>query len=61
MRANVEYKFGESEECAFEQLKMLLCEKAVLPLYRLGADIELHLDMLSTGYEGNPFATLFEG
>lgn len=34
LRANVEFRFGEAEHNAFIQLKMLLCEKPVLALYR---------------------------
>ena len=51
LRRNNKFKFGSSQEMAFEQLKCALTERPVLSLYRVGAETELHTDACMEGLE----------
>lgn len=50
LRANVKFPFGMVENDAFTRHKIMLSEKPVLNLYRVGAETELHTDASSLGY-----------
>lgn len=50
LRANIKFSFGVVEKDAFARLKMLLSERPVLNLYKIGADTELHTDASKDGY-----------
>lgn len=51
LRANVEFCFGAAERNAFMRLKVMLSEKPMLNLYRIGAKTELHTDVSALGYD----------
>lgn len=50
LRINTKFYFGTEEKDAFNQLKILLSERPVLSLYRIGAETELHTDTSMYGY-----------
>ncbi|XP_011684299.1 PREDICTED: uncharacterized protein LOC105447791 [Wasmannia auropunctata] len=50
LRANVKFNFGAAQKEAFTRLKILLSERPVLNLYRVGAYTELHTDASMHGY-----------
>lgn len=50
LKADVEFQFGVMERNALNQLKVILSERPVLNLYRVGADTELHIDASKYGY-----------
>lgn len=50
LRTNVIFRFGAAQKNAFDRLKIILCERPVLSLYRAGAETELHTDASIYGY-----------
>lgn len=50
LRANVKFRFGAVEKDALIRLKVLLSNRPVLSLYRVGADTELYTDASMHGY-----------
>ena len=50
LRADSSFIFGEDERDAFVELKRVLVKKAVLHLYRVNAETELHTDACKFGY-----------
>lgn len=44
------FVYGESELEVFGQLKRILCSQAVLHLYTVGAETELHIDASVYGF-----------
>lgn len=50
LRADVKFQFGAAERNAFERLKIILSERPVLSLFRIGAETELHTDASIHGY-----------
>lgn len=52
LQKDVKFKFGDSQLCAFNELKRLLCSEPVLRLYNPKAETELHTDASALGYGG---------
>lgn len=50
LRKNASFKFGVTENLAFDTLKRLLASKAVLAIYSPRAETELHCDASTSGY-----------
>lgn len=44
------FQFGAAERNAFKQLKIILSERSVLNLFRIGAETELHTDASMYGF-----------
>lgn len=50
LKKDVEFRFREDEEQAFQNLKFALNSKPVLKLYKTGAETELHTHASKFGY-----------
>lgn len=50
LRSEVKFKFETLKMSAFKRLKLILVNKPVLQLYKVGAETELHTDASSLGY-----------
>lgn len=50
LKADAKFQFGAAERNAFEQLKIMLSERLVLNLFRVGAETELHTDASMYGF-----------
>lgn len=50
LRMDVGFHFGAVERSIFERLKIMLSERPVLNLFRIGAETELHTDASMYGY-----------
>lgn len=50
LKMDAGFQFGAAEKGAFEQLKIMLSERSVLNLFRVGAETELHTDASMCGF-----------
>ncbi|KMQ91095.1 blastopia polyprotein [Lasius niger] len=50
LRAETRFRFDTREKSSFDHLKLILANKPVLNLYRVGAETELHTDASMHGY-----------
>lgn len=50
LKKDIQFVFGEAEQCSFDTLKKKLSEMPILSIYSPSAETELHCDASSYGY-----------